>query len=110
MPMAIVMFTRGGTIAMSGRDGGVVARLGGKDLVAGITGLADVEIRDLPAVPSAQLSFADVLDVVDAAAVAVDAGADGIVLTQGTDTMEETAYLIDLVWDRLPSSGCASRR
>jgi L-asparaginase len=100
MPMAIVMFTRGGTIAMSGRDGGVVARLGGKDLVAGITGLADVEIRDLPAVPSAQLSFADVLDVVDAAAVAVDAGADGIVLTQGTDTMEETAYLIDLVWDR----------
>jgi L-asparaginase len=96
-----VLFTLGGTIAMSGHDGGVVARLGGRDLVAGVGTLGDdvpVEVRDQRAVPSADLSFGDVLDVVDAATEAVENGARGIVLTQGTDTLEETAFLIDAVW------------
>ncbi len=86
---------------MTGSDGGVVARLGGRDLIAGAGELGDrvpVDIRDMRAVPSAHLSFGDILDVVDAAAEAVADGACGIVLTQGTDTLEETAFLIDAVW------------
>jgi L-asparaginase len=94
----VVLFTLGGTIAMAGGNGGVVARLSGHDLVAGIGGLGDVEVRDLSPLPSADLSFNDILDVVDAASEAVANGAGGIVLTQGTDTLEETAFLIDLVW------------
>jgi L-asparaginase len=45
----------------------VVARLSGHDLVAGISRLGDVEVRDLRPVPNADLSFNDILDVVDAA-------------------------------------------
>jgi L-asparaginase len=99
----IVMFTLGGTIAMAGDtgpSGGVVARLGGHDLIGDLasgTGI-EVEVRDVQAIPSAALSFSDVLDVVDAARRAVADGAVGVVLTQGTDTLEETAFLIDLAW------------
>jgi L-asparaginase len=96
------MFSLGGTISMSGHDGGgVVARLGGEDLVAGASGLDDgveIEVRDVRAVPSAALSFDDILNVVDAADKAVADGARGVVLTQGTDTLEETAFLVDAVW------------
>ena len=98
----VVMFSLGGTIAMAGHtDGGVVSRLSGHDLLAGLGALErglDVEVHDLGARPSADLTFDDVLDAVDAAGQAVADGARGIVLTQGTDTLEETAFLVDAVW------------
>lgn len=103
--MTIALFTLGGTISMSGAaSGGVVARLTGRELTEAVPGLAGVgaelAVQDVRAVPSASLTFAQVLDVVDAASKAVDSGATGVVVTQGTDTLEETAYLVDLVWQR----------
>jgi L-asparaginase len=96
----VAFFALGGTISMTGSaDGGVVARLTGADLIDSLGELpVEVRVQDSEAVPSASLSFANVLDIVDAAAVAVADGAIGIVLTQGTDTLEETAFLIDSVW------------
>ncbi|HYU84578.1 MAG TPA: asparaginase [Kribbellaceae bacterium] len=101
--MTVTLFTLGGTIAMSGHNGGgVVARLSGAELTAAVPGLDELgealDVRDVQAVPSASLSFANVLDVVAAASRAVDEGATGVVVTQGTDSLEETAYLADLVW------------
>jgi L-asparaginase len=114
--MSVVMFTLGGTIAMHtaaaaagvgaakpGEPGGpVVTRLGGAELIAAVPGLADLgtalDVRDVCAVPSADLTYGDTLDVVEAASQAVAQGAEGIVVTQGTDTLEETAYLVDLLW------------
>jgi len=97
----VAYFALGGTISMIGTaEGGVVARLTGDDLISSL-GALPVEIRTYNsiAVPSASLTFADVLDVVDAASRAVvDEGAVGIVVTQGTDSLEETAFLIDSVW------------
>jgi L-asparaginase len=96
----VAYFAVGGTISMTGNHGtDVVARLSGDDLLGGLGELpAEVRVHSPYAVPSAALTFADVLDVVDRAAKAVADGAVGIVLTQGTDTLEETAFLIDSVW------------
>jgi L-asparaginase len=104
----VVLYTLGGTISMAGRPGGgdgagVVARLGGAQLAAGVPGLEQVgvalRVQDADRVPSADLSFAQLLDLVRAASEAVRAGARGVVVTQGTDTLEESAYLADLVWE-----------
>ncbi|MGC5017713.1 asparaginase [Micromonospora sp. DT47] len=103
--MSIALFTLGGTIAMAGVGPGerpVVTRLTGADLVAAVPGLAGLgaplDVRDALAVPSADLSYRRLIDVVAAAAQAVTDGATGVVVTQGTDTLEETAFLADLIW------------
>jgi L-asparaginase len=99
--VAVTLFTLGGTIAMAGHAAdrpGVVARLTGADLTAAVPGLAEIGrhlvVRDVQAVPSASLSFAQILGLVREAG----SSEDGVVVTQGTDTVEETAYLADLVW------------
>jgi L-asparaginase len=77
-------------------------RLTGDDLTAAMPGLSDlghpVDIQDFDKIPSANLTAGKLLEVVDAASKAVTAGAAGVVITQGTDTMEESAFLADLVW------------
>ncbi|MET8908524.1 asparaginase domain-containing protein [Micromonospora sp. NPDC004551] len=86
---------------MAGTGGqGVVSRLTGADLTAAVPGLAGIplDVRDVEAVPSAALAYRQILDLVDAAGAAVADGATGVVVTQGTDTLEETAFLADLVW------------
>ncbi|WP_406036715.1 asparaginase [Micromonospora sp. NBC_00898] len=101
--MTICILTLGGTIAMAGAGpGGVVTRLTGAELAAAVPGLADfpLEMRDVEAVPSADLTYRRILDLVAVAGAAVTDGATGVVVTQGTDTLEETAFLADLVWPR----------
>lgn len=92
----IALFTLGGTIAMSGDTGAVITRLTGRELTAALP--VEVEVHDVRAVPSSNLTFADLLEVLAAASAAVAAGAAGVVVTQGTDTLEEAAYLLDLLW------------
>jgi L-asparaginase len=97
----VALFALGGTISMTGGSlGGVVARLTGDELLAGLGTLpAQVDVHDSVPVPSAALTFTDVLDTVSAARRAVARGAVGVVHSQGTDTLEESAFLIDSVWD-----------
>ncbi|MFF9868269.1 asparaginase [Streptomyces sp. NPDC013953] len=98
--MSVALFALGGTISVSGRAQG--ERLTGAEIAAAVPGLdrlgVALDVRDVHAVPSGSLTFAQVLDVVDEASRAVAAGAVGVVVTQGTDTLEETAFLTDLVW------------
>jgi L-asparaginase len=85
---------------MTGTDaGGVGARLTGEQLLADLGALpVHVDARDAVPVASAALTFADIFDVVAEASRAVEDGALGVVISQGTDTLEETAFLIDSIW------------
>ncbi|GGS17648.1 L-asparaginase [Actinokineospora fastidiosa] len=97
----VVVFGLGGTIAMTADGpGGVVPALSARQLVAAVPGLAEtgisVEVRDFRRVPGAAVSLADVYAV----AAEIEKCSAGVVVTQGTDTIEETAFLLDLLLSR----------
>ncbi|GEM29092.1 L-asparaginase [Nocardia neocaledoniensis NBRC 108232] len=97
----VIVFGLGGTIAMSdAAAGGVVPTLSAAALVEAIPGLGDsgidVEVVQFRQLPGASLTPADMLELSDEIGRRAD-GATGFVITQGTDTIEETSYLLDLV-------------
>lgn len=101
----VVVFGLGGTIAMTGGTGaGVSPTLSARDLLDAVPGLAsagiEIEVVDFRRRPGASLTVVDVIELCAAAAGALAAGACGVVVTQGTDTIEETAYLLDLLHHR----------
>ncbi|WP_036347226.1 asparaginase [Micromonospora sp. CNB394] len=101
----VVVFGLGGTIAMtSGTGDGVSPTLSAHDLVDAVPGLGptgiDIKVVDFRRRPGASLTFADIAALAAAATRELAAGATGIVVTQGTDTIEETAYLLDLLHHR----------
>lgn len=101
--MKVVLFTLGGTIASTPAAGGVVPQLTGADLLTSVPGLdragLEVQVRDFRQVPSSSLTIGDVLELAAAIREQVSAGAAGVVVSQGTDTIEETVFLLDLLYD-----------
>lgn len=101
----IALGALGGTIAMKPAEPGAAVSpdLDADDLIAAVPGLADVaEIRaeSICNVSSPQLMMDNVLAALAFAQAAVADGAVGVVFTHGTDTLEETAFLLSLLWDR----------
>jgi len=94
----------GGTITMLAEaSGGLVPALTADDLVAELPQLdevATVTTATFSHVAGPAVEIAVVVRAVDWARQQVDAGAAGVVLIQGTDTLEETTYLAELLWDR----------
>src|SRR3954447_9223275 len=98
--MNVKVLATGGTIAMSGAGGATVA-LDAADLVAaveGLTGENGVEAETVASLPSAHLALSDQLRICRAARDAAREGT-GVVVTHGTDTLEETGILCDLMHD-----------
>ncbi len=100
----VELFALGGTIASLPADaGGVSPKVTGEELVRAVPSLAEVarvEATQFLQLPSCEVTVGDLLLLVEVMRAAVDAGAVGCVVTQGTDTLEETAFLLDLLWDR----------
>jgi L-asparaginase len=101
----VTVASLGGTITMTAAAGpqGVVPSLAADDLLASLPGLPPaIEVRSetLRTKPGASLEFADLADALHWAHRTVDDGSAGVVLVQGTDTLEETGYLLDLYWNR----------
>jgi L-asparaginase len=86
------MIATGGTIAW---HSGLQRMLTGAEL-ASSAGLASVDVVDVNAAPSWDLSVPDMEDIAGAVRTAIDEGADAVVVAHGTDTMEETAWLTEL--------------
>ena len=103
MKPRIHVISLGGTIAMTG-DGaaGVVPKLDAADLVAAVpetAAVAEVTADSFRQVASANLGFADIIELAGRIADLAGRGADGIVVTQGTDTLEDSAFLLACLTD-----------
>lgn len=102
----IAVFALGGTISMKPPDGqkdGVIPALSGQQLLESVPGLADIgvdlEIHDFRMMPGPSLAIADIIQLAQAISERVASGVMGTVVIQGTDTIEETSFLLDLLYD-----------
>jgi L-asparaginase len=96
---AVTVLATGGTIAMTGPR--ATPGLQARELVEAALGPArspEVEVRDVMSLPGPHIGPAQALDIARQA-VAVAGAGRGVVVTTGTDTLEELAMLTDLLHD-----------
>jgi len=97
----ILVLSLGGTITMLPTGaGGIAPKLGAAELVAAVPTLAEVaevEAHSPFRLPSPSLSPANLVQVAQRIEEAFAQGCDGAVVVQGTDTIEESAFILDLL-------------
>ncbi|MBX3356273.1 MAG: asparaginase [Phycisphaeraceae bacterium] len=97
----LLFLSLGGTITMvPGERGGVSPALGAEELIASVPGLgevANIEARSPLRLPSPSLSMAHMVSVAEELNRAFQGDFDGAVVIQGTDTIEESAFMLDLL-------------
>src|SRR5918994_4699947 len=101
---AVTIISLGGTISSTDTgSGGVAPSLSGEDLVEDvpeIAEVAEVSASSLRQVPGSELNLEDLIELSGEIEVRIDEGATGVVVTQGTDTIEETSFVLDLLVNR----------
>lgn len=101
MVTKVAVFALGGTIASSAEPGGAaIVGISAAELLSaapGVTAVADVEAFTVAMVPSGDLRLQHLFELREQIAGAIHLGTQGVVVTQGTDTLEETAYAFELL-------------
>jgi L-asparaginase len=103
MKPRLAIFFTGGTISMriDPATGGAIPALSGEEIIAQVPGLNDIADYDLinfDRLPGPHWTPQRMMDLARAVRERLeDEGIVGAVITHGTDTLEETAYFLDLV-------------
>ncbi|MES2290328.1 MAG: asparaginase [Pseudomonadota bacterium] len=99
----ICVLAMGGTISMRSQpEGGVAPTDNAETLLAHLDFGRDVavEYRDISLKPSASVDLYDVAELARLVQQFANAGTSGVVVTHGTDTLEETAFALQLMLGR----------
>lgn len=103
MKAKVVVFTTGGTIAMKfdKKVNGLMPAVSGEDLAAAVPGLEDVceiEVKEFSNMASCNITPEKMLALSKTIEQELKrSDINGVVVTHGTDTVEETAYFLDIV-------------
>jgi L-asparaginase len=101
----VAVLSLGGTISSTQTEGGsgVAPSLTSEALVEDvpeISEVAEVSAESFRQVPGSELTLEDLIELATEIEGRIDEGATGVVVTQGTDTIEETCFVLDLLVDR----------
>lgn len=99
MPPTVTVLATGGTIASTAVEGGAAPAKDGAALIEAVpnlAGYAEIDTEEVAQVPSFEMTFEKASSLAERANE-VASEANGVVVTHGTDTMEESAYLLDLL-------------
>jgi L-asparaginase len=99
---SISVLALGGTIASTSAGAGVTPRLSAEELVESVpllAAVARIAADTFRRVPSPELTLADISALGAEIKRRLAAGDAGVVVTQGTNTIEETAFALDLLVD-----------
>jgi L-asparaginase len=97
----LLFLSLGGTITMVPTDaagGGIAPKLGAEELVSSVPALGEIgriEAKSMFRLPSPSLTCEHLVEVARAIEEGFRSGFDGAVVIQGTDTIEESAFLLD---------------
>lgn len=102
MKKHIIVITTGGTIAMKQdkKTGGLIPAVSGTDLMEAVPDIAtwaDIDVVEFSNIPSGWMTLdhmARLSRLIEE--LAKKENVDGFVVTHGTDTLEETAYFLDI--------------
>lgn len=101
MKPRILLLSLGGTITMTGQaEAGIKPTLTAADLIKVVPALeavSDLEARSLFGLPGASLTLTHLVSVAGTISEAFATGFHGAVVVQGTDTIEETAFVLDVL-------------
>ena len=101
----VTIFSLGGTIAATRADsdavgGAVTPRLGVEELIDAVPllrGVAELDAVAFRQVPSGDITLADLVELAGEISRRFDEGTAGVVVIQGTDTIEETSFALDVL-------------
>ena len=98
----VAVLSMGGTISSRQVEGGpgVAPTLTGEALVKDvpeIAQVAEVKATSLRQVPGSEVTLEDLIELSAEIKNRIEEGATGVVVTQGTDSIEETSFVLDLL-------------